>query len=256
MATPIQNVGVYAIALDGNWSLRDLAGFSKAYEQVYSFLWVLEAGDTIEEGQLAIRFHDLSWTRGFSGPHFYASLRELVPSAARPRVRSIAYASPGTLMLALAEPVAYSIKRVIHHACEAVQEIADTYHHIYKQLKERDLLRMDVRMRQSELRQVEANEASNENLNAPQDGLRIGSARAEETPVTRETANQREDVDRDNDEFIAYALGTLKAQMVLPPGDALDRLAPNDLARVKVLLSFYRRVIELRAFQLDGKAQL
>jgi len=117
---------------------------------------------------------------------------------------------------------------------------------------------MDVRRSALELRQLETSlPESAQRLDSGLSLPRIGSVEGAGDITTGQTPDSTlAAIEQDNDAFIVYALATLKAQMAFPSGDALDRLAPNDLARVKVLLSFYRRVIELRAFQLGGKAQL
>lgn len=213
----------YRIALDGDWSLRDLYEFPYAFEQVYALLYVAE-----REAEILAELEDNSavysiepeletlgsypWKGGYSAVNFYKRLSFRVPKEDRPRVLAIQYASPGWIDLGLTVGVAVAVSRMVKMFVARAGELAALYHEIYKQLHERGLMRLEAKERSIQL-----------------------------------TEHELEFLVATSDKLCGF-LGVEKERF-------LKELAPNELARLKILLSLYRRVRVLGGLEQSGKAK-
>ena len=152
MAQQRARQGTHRISLDGDWTLFDLGAFSRVYTQVYSVLYVLD-DDLIplddspvgEFGSVSHVFRAFPWRGGYSAVNFYNSVRVRVPPSRRPSVRSIRYASPGVLELALIVPVATSIAAIVYSFATSAKHLHSLYHDIRKGMRERELMQINVK---------------------------------------------------------------------------------------------------------------
>lgn len=147
--------GSYRIAIDQRWSLDDLYVFSRNFEQAYflaySFLPELPRQAV---GRVEDAFRKFPWRGGYSAVNFYNQLQ--VASQHRPTIRSIQYASPGILDLALLLPAAFTIGQLVRSIAKSIEVSNSTYHRVMTDLQERKLLRLKVRETELQLSKVEA----------------------------------------------------------------------------------------------------
>ncbi|GHF91574.1 hypothetical protein [Thalassotalea marina] len=122
----------YRILLDGKWSLEDLMNFSRIYFQNYSFLYCLEsdavpvANDHVEN---VLRQYELR--HGLSYVNIYDVFRSNIAKDDFPQIKSIHYASPGWLDLALNVDVALQFAKVLGIYLGAPLAVAQTYKKLY-----------------------------------------------------------------------------------------------------------------------------
>ncbi|MDP1519378.1 hypothetical protein Q8A57_00165 [Porticoccus litoralis] len=147
----------YRILLDGEWTLEDLTNFSRVYFQNYSFLYCLE---TEAVGVAASRIESVlnqsELRDGLSYVNIYDRFRSSVPKQDRPAIKSIQYASPGWIDLALNPEAAVQFAKVMGTFLASIAGTAATYkklHDIYL-----DLGRKRKKQR-NELLKLEAEEA-------------------------------------------------------------------------------------------------
>ena len=140
----------YRIELDGRWSLTDLSDFPYLYNQVYALLYALERREEAP-WEVADVFASYPWAGGYSAINFYRRLASSIPREHRPTIQEIRYASPGWIELGLFVLVAINVRRIVSNIIAAGREINSFYNEIYKGMKERRMLGMDVQAREIEL---------------------------------------------------------------------------------------------------------
>jgi hypothetical protein len=64
------------------------------------------------------------------------------------------------------------------------------------------------------------------------------------------------ELSREQIEFVRFATQELDELLEIPEETRLGDLAPNELAKLKIQLSLYRRVKRLAEYQEDGKVRL
>lgn len=152
----------YKINIDGEWLLEDLYLLPHTYSQVYGFIYSLSETnkpnsndfDDIDE-RIFFTYTSQPWRGGYSAVNFYNYLKNLVPHKHRPKIKAIHYESPGFIELILFVPVAKAISLIIKSFCESITAIHELYNSIYKGMKERKLLQMDVRKKELELKEAD-----------------------------------------------------------------------------------------------------
>ncbi len=124
---------VYRVLLDGQWSLEDLTNFSRVYSQCYAFLYCLdtEAVD-IASSRIGSALHSLELRGGLSYVNVYDIFKSHVEKQHRPQIKSIQYASPGWLDLALNPEVATQFAKVLGIYLGGAAATAELYKRLYK----------------------------------------------------------------------------------------------------------------------------
>ena len=158
----------YKMLINGEWSLVDLYEFPRSYTQVYSLLYSLqdyfdEYDDKYEK--LQITYNAFPWIGGYSAVNFYRYLYNLIQKDHKPKIITINYSSPGYIELGLILGIAISIKKIVSNFVEIAKELNSLYNDIYKGLQNRKLMRIEVKMKEIELKNEELqfiNKSSNE----------------------------------------------------------------------------------------------
>ena len=104
----------YKILLDGRWALRDLTEFTRVYYQNYSFIYCLDTDanpEASEHIQNILREYELR--SGYTYVSIYSLFRRQIPKEERPLIKSISYASPGWMELALNPEVASEVAKAV-----------------------------------------------------------------------------------------------------------------------------------------------
>lgn len=125
--------GSYKILLDGKWSLEDLANFSRVYFQNYSFLYCLDTTSVdIASTRIESVLKNYELRSGVSYVNIYDIFRSHVAKEDKPQVKSIHYASPGWLDLALNPDVAAQFAKVLSIYLGSIVATAGVYKSLYK----------------------------------------------------------------------------------------------------------------------------
>lgn len=137
----MENENTYKIFLDGKWSLEDLTVFSRVYFQNYSFIYCLDT-EAVEIASSRIKnvLETYELRDGLSYVNIYDIFRANVAKEHKPQIKSIQYASPGWIDLALNPEVAKQFATVLAIYLGAPVAVAEAYkrlHGIYLRLNER-----------------------------------------------------------------------------------------------------------------------
>ena len=126
------------------WSCQD-SGDSTC--KSIRILYALQFGADREnpDDRMLHTFRKFPWAGGWSVVGFYDSLRAAVPKEHRPRIIAIEYSSPGYIELAIVVVVAFKIRQIVDQVCSILERANATYNQIYRDAKERKLLRINVR---------------------------------------------------------------------------------------------------------------
>jgi hypothetical protein len=125
----------YQILIDGDWSLEDLMDFSRLYFQNYSFIYCLDtkAIDLVSfRMQSVLESHKLR--EGLSYVNIYDTFRSHIKLEERPRIKSLQYASPGWIELALNPDVALQVAQSVALYMASVTSAGVTISVSYKSL--------------------------------------------------------------------------------------------------------------------------
>ena len=138
----------YKINMDGNWSLEDLYTLPHTYIQVYSFLYSFESpieDFDDEDDRLVITYSAHPWRGGYSAVNFYNNLKYIVEPKHRPQIKSIQYASPGWIELAVIVSIALNIKKIVSCFAQSANELNTLYNNIYKGMHERKMMGIEAK---------------------------------------------------------------------------------------------------------------
>ena len=141
---------IYAIPLDGEWTLKDFTDFFHLYGEVYSLCFLLTTAPNLPD-RFAAALVRYPWKGGYSAVNFYDDIYGMLGRANRPGVKSIRYASPGLLELSAVVIVATNLRRIVEQFTKSGHAINDLYSSIYKGLIDRKLLRLDVREKELDI---------------------------------------------------------------------------------------------------------
>ncbi|MEJ1384149.1 MAG: hypothetical protein RPU34_10140 [Candidatus Sedimenticola sp. (ex Thyasira tokunagai)] len=121
----------YALNLDGKWFLEDLVLVPKLYSQLYSFVYTVInlKKDSVRSNAKKI-FGNYPWRGGFSTVNFFNDLDRVIPSLHEPQVKSLQYASPGSIKLELLTEVSASLK----HSLDTSHRNRETLHELNKEI--------------------------------------------------------------------------------------------------------------------------
>lgn len=140
--------GVYSIKIAGRWKFEDLTTFTSEYQKLYGFYYhTLSERSSVRRGQVGA----LPWRGGYSTVHFFNRLYHLVPSNHRPRIKSIQYASPGSIDLQAAIEVAKQISILVGTVGAIAYGAFEVYKRIRKDLFELKLTGISAKEKELDL---------------------------------------------------------------------------------------------------------
>jgi integrase len=129
--------GSYKVLMDGRWELKDLLVISREFEQCYAFIYCFDAeASPLSEERIEIALRGYPWKGGYSYLNIYTVLESQVRWRDRPRVRSIQYASPGWIELAINADVAVQLAKSIAALAAAGAFSVKSYAAAAKELRE------------------------------------------------------------------------------------------------------------------------
>lgn len=218
--------GGYKIAIDGEWSLKDLSELPNMYSRAYSFLYFLQYAKKFNEQSLKDLFKSYPWRGGYSSVNFYNSLAAFVLPEHQPQIASMQYASPGWIEINLSSPVAFSIKNSVAAFVASTNELEAIYKEIYQELSNRKLLR-------------EPKQSGENN---------------EEVLKVKRKQFQTRFAGMNEPDFAQKASMLIVDLLRLESVQEIERIADTQLIKLKMLLSFYRKIKVLAQYQAEGKA--
>jgi hypothetical protein len=201
------------IRIDGKWELEDFGVFSKHYTQCYALLYSLHqanVGSPIVQNFLDFEYSKFPWRGGYSVLHFYYALYHHIPFDDRPKVKRIAYSSPGGIDLEALLAVSLRIGNIVQLVGFGAFGLNELYSRITKGMNERKLGRLEIEAKEFQI--------GKEQLEFAIDSL----------------------------EKLSKALGVSPEEMAVLE----RRTKGNKLVQLKVLMSLYRRVTPLAELAL------
>lgn len=207
----------YLIKLDGELYLDDLAAVPKLYQQLYSFHYGLHHLGRPAVKDALNRLLD-KWRGGINAVNIFTGLRSVTPSIHRAQVKGLHFASPGHIKLELLKDLASEISE----ACSKIEHnnnfksAEDLYAEIYSYFRAEKLAGFD---RDGFAKSSNINSAQSKRLN--------------------------EFVDEYFDLMGWASYSSNFAALGLDP-----------LAKIRMLLAYYRRLRSLRRYVVASKVEL
>ena len=147
---------VTRLELDGRWDFEDLTQVSREYIQLYGFAYSpLSTLSSARQGEIDYIYGKFPWRGGFSTVNFFHQLFHKIPTALRPKVRSIQYASPGFIELQAILAVAVIVAGIVAAVCKSISVAHKTYRDIQKATAEHKLTQIDIAKKEVELTQTQ-----------------------------------------------------------------------------------------------------
>ena len=205
--------GIIRLRLDGRWELADLSELTSVYEQLYSVAYSLQPADGRRDEKLDEIYTKFPWRGGYSAVNFYERLFYQVSPGERPKIASIRYSSPGHIDLMEVVAVAASIAAVVRFVAMSVDRAHDTYRRIQKASHDYKLSK----------------------ISAKQEELKLSEAQLK---------------------FIREAVEEMSRVLNLSRGERnvlAKRTDGNQLAELKILSSYYRRIKKLVDLYIQDK---
>lgn len=202
------------LQLGGRWNLEDLSDATREYTQLYGFAYsLLSELPTARREEIEYIYGKFPWRGGYSTVNFFNQLFHKIPAKLRPEVERIQYASPGFIELSELLLVAGTVAGIVAAVCAAINSAHDTYRKIQKGSVDNQLAKINLTKEQLDLSQ-------------------------------RQLAFC---------ELNARAL--VKLFGLSPEQDQLleQRVQGNQVMKLKILLSVFRRVEPLAKKQSEGK---
>lgn len=132
-----ESPGSYKVLMDGRWELKDLSVISREFEQCYAFIYCFDAEvSPLSEERIEIALRGYPWRGGYSYLNIYTVLEGQVRWRDRLRLRSIKYASPGWIELAINADVAIQLAKSISALSAAGAVAVKSYAAAAKALRE------------------------------------------------------------------------------------------------------------------------
>lgn len=202
------------LRLDGRWNLEELSAATKDYTQLYGFAYSLLSDlPTARREEIDYIYGKFPWRGGYSTVNFFNQLFHKIPPNLRPKVERIQYASPGFIELTELLLVAGTVAGIVKAVCSTIGTAHDTYRKIQKGSVEHELAKINLTKEQLDLTQRKI--------------------------AFCETASQS----------LVKLLGLTEVQDQL-----LDqKVQGNQIMKLKILLSVFRRVEPLSMKQSEGK---
>ena len=202
------------VTLDGRWNLEELSEATKDYTQLYGFAYSLLSDlPTARREEIDYIYGKFPWRGGYSTVNFFNQLFHKIPPKLRPEVERIQYASPGFIELSELLLVAGAVAGIVKAVCSAIGNAHDIYRKIQKGSVEHELAKINLTKEQLDLTQKQL--------------------------TFCESASKS----------LVKLFGLTKAQDRL-----LDqKVQGNQIMKLKILLSVFRRVEPLAKRQSEGK---
>ncbi len=134
----------YQVPIDGRWFISDLDKFSKAYGNVYAFLYATRPQFITNLSEKVGRFLRSPWTGGYSRVNLFSAMEQLIPAVHGLEIRKISYASPGDIEIEALKSVGDDIKRTTLNFLTHRVEIREATKAINQTLSELSLRRRNV----------------------------------------------------------------------------------------------------------------
>ena len=202
------------VTLDGRWNLEELSEATKDYTQLYGFAYSLLSDlSPARREEIDYIYDKFPWRGGYSTVNFFNQLFHKIPPKLRPEVERIQYASPGFIELSELLLVAVTVAGIVKAVCSAIGNAHDIYRKIQKGSVEHELAKINLTKEQLDLTQKQL--------------------------TFCESASKS----------LVKLFGLTKAQDRL-----LDqKVQGNQIMKLKILLSVFRRVEPLAKRQSEGK---
>lgn len=202
------------LTLGGRWNLEELSEATKDYTQLYGFAYSLLSDlPTARREEIDHIYSKFPWRGGYSTVNFFTQLFHKIPPKLRPEVERIQYASPGFIELSELLLVAVTVAGIVKAVCSAIGNAHDTYRKIQKGSVEHELAKINLTKEQLDLTQRQL--------------------------TFCESASKS----------LIKLFGLTEAQDQL-----LDqKVQGNQIMKLKILLSVFRRVEPLAKKQSEGK---
>lgn len=207
----------YLIKLDGELYLDDLASVPKLYQQLYSFHYGLHHLARSAVKDALSRLLD-KWRGGINAVNIFTGLRSVTPSIHRAQVKGLQFASPGHIKLELLAGLASEISE----ACAKIKSkqdfknAEDLYNEVYSYFRSEKLAGFD------------------------RDGFVKSSSI---TPSQSQKLNEFVD-----EYFELMGWASYSANFAA--------LGLDPLAKIRMLLAYYRRLRSLRRYVIESKVEL
>jgi hypothetical protein len=147
---------VYRVLMDGRWQLEDLYVFPHAYSQCYSFIYCLDSDlPPRDRERIADTMSAYPWRGGYNYVNLYTVLRNQIPQAHRPEVRSISYASPGWLDIGLHLDVAIQVAKAVAVLAGSAVAAAKAYATVMKYISQVSAERKRAQLEEMRLTQAQ-----------------------------------------------------------------------------------------------------
>lgn len=110
------NLCTRKVNIDGRWGIEDMSRFADLTQDSYAFVYALIGkGNTLTKRKMSELFGRYPWRGGFSSVNFFNDLYKLIPINERAEIRSIQYASPGTIHMYMDKDVAKLISSFVEN---------------------------------------------------------------------------------------------------------------------------------------------
>ena len=205
------------LRLGGRWNLEELSNTTKSYTQLYGFAYSLMADlPTARREEIEYIYGKFPWRGGYSTVNFFNQLFHKIPPKLRPEVQRIQYASPGFIELSELLLVAGTVAGIVAAVCTAINSAHDTYRKIQKGSLEHELTKINLRKEQLDLTQRQITFCE--------------SGAKSLVKLFGLTAEQDQLLDQ--------------------------RVQGNQIMKLKILLSVFRRVESIAEKQIEGKIKV
>lgn len=206
--------GIVRLRLDGKWELTDLSDLTSVYTQLYSIAYSLQPAENRRlDENLDEIYTKFPWRGGYSAVNFYERLFFQIPQKERPKLESIRYSSPGHMDLMEVVVVAATISATVKFIAMAVNRVHDTYRRIQKASQDHKLGKINVK----------------------QEELKLSEAQLRFIRAAVQDMSQALNLSRQEQEMLT------------------KRVDSNELAKLKILNSYYRRIKRLVDLHVKGK---
>lgn len=124
----ISSLATRTVSIDGRWDIADMRRFSDLVQDSYAFVYALAGkGPASTNQKMEALFRRYPWRGGFSSVNFFDDLYKLIPANDRAEIKSIQYASPGTIKLRMDGDVATLIRSFVEDLNSPESVAQDAY---------------------------------------------------------------------------------------------------------------------------------
>ncbi len=142
------------LLLNGRWNLEELSEATKDYIQLYGFAYSLLSDlPTARREEIDYIYCKFPWRGGYSTVNFFNQLFHKIPPQLRPEVLRIQYASPGFIELSELLLVACTVAGIVKAFCSAIDNAHGTYRRIQRESVALELAKINLKREQLDLTQ-------------------------------------------------------------------------------------------------------